>query len=358
MLYLKTIDLILTFLPKKQSKTGHGCIKPDKKVLVANLGHIGDGLFTVAATSIIKETYPAAQVDLLVGSWNKELLSKYSHISKVHCYDHPFQNRKNISFSKKCKIGVVSFIKSIKDIRKESYDVAIDLRVHYPNAIFLLFCSKISIRAGFTSGGYKKLLTFPMLWDSSLHMLQSYQKLLRNVFDCNHLQLPQLFLPKLKELNSTVLEMIASNYVVCHLFSGDRRRDLSLAFWDSLVQSLKSLGFKIVFTGTTHSLSDQVRVDKMAAKHSVYNLCNKLEFVEFIEVIQRSKSVVSVDTVAGHLAAIFKKVIVSLYTTASNPVNWKPSAQKLKIFKVQKDNQTTVQDQIKSYLLEQENNNF
>ena len=84
------------------------------KILFITLSNIGDVILTLPVLTTLKHNFRDAKIDVMVGPRAKDIFSKDPRINRVFIYD----KRK----------GVKEKAAFIKDLRKENYDLAIDMK--------------------------------------------------------------------------------------------------------------------------------------------------------------------------------------------------------------------------------------
>nr|NGX30650.1 hypothetical protein [Candidatus Anoxychlamydiales bacterium] len=149
-------------------------IKNPKKILLSNIAHLGDVLISLKAAIILKEKYPKAKIGFVCSSVSKQIIEKFSLIDKIFVVDHWKINREEISNFKKIRKYLGSRKKVIHDIKKEKYELAIDLHYHFPNSIYLFYKTKIPIRIGYSSAGFENFLSHSLIWENKNQHVFSY----------------------------------------------------------------------------------------------------------------------------------------------------------------------------------------
>jgi lipopolysaccharide heptosyltransferase II len=59
------------------------------RVLVVKLDHLGDLVTATPVFAALREAFPDAPIDALVGPWNRDVLNESPYVSKVYIYDSP-----------------------------------------------------------------------------------------------------------------------------------------------------------------------------------------------------------------------------------------------------------------------------
>ena len=104
--------------------------------------------------------------------------------------------------------------------------------------------------------------------------------------------------------------------ILFHIGSANLTKDLPIAFWKVLYTSLKTKGYQIAFSGKGDA---QKRVIEEITGHH-----EELNWPQFIQAIHQSALLISVDTVAVHLAAAMKTPFIVLYRATPDIPLWFP----------------------------------
>ncbi len=96
-------------------------MKNVNKILLITLTNIGDAVLSLPVVLVLKEKYPSAKLDVLLGQPPAELFKKISYFRQVIVYN------KKVSWLRKLNL--------ILRLRREKYDLIIDLR----HSLFPLF---------------------------------------------------------------------------------------------------------------------------------------------------------------------------------------------------------------------------
>jgi len=114
--------------------------------------------------------------------------------------------------------------------------------------------------------------------------------------------------------------LISGEYVVMHIGASDKTKDYSAMMWRRVYEGLKEKGHRVYFTG-----KGQRHLIEAVTSDPEENLCDKLSWLELLRVIAHSQLIISVDTVALHIAAAFKRPLVALYRDAPDGATWRPT---------------------------------
>ena len=324
-LYLKTLDSLCSLLRFfKKHKTLN---KPPKKILVIHLAHRGDILLATSILPLLKNHYPTATLSMLIGSWNQEILEDHPLLEKIYFLDHPKTNRSKLSFLRK----VILYLTQIKLLTPQitQYDLSVDLYPYYPNSHVVTWLAKIPRRIGYQSGGASALLTEAITWtNKNASIVADFVELLKplGIF-ANATTLKSNLAPFSDEVFHDLKKKykLEKPYLIFHPYSGNPLKDWKDSSWKALTE--KSSSHSIIFTGG--STLEKTRIDCLSQDMpNTLTLANQLSFAELKALVSNATALVAVDTMIGHLAAIYDIPSIILYSEMSDPIYWHPLSTK------------------------------
>lgn len=298
-------------------KSSHVIIPP-KKLLISNGAHLGDVILTTALLPALKVAYPDIKIGMLTGSWSQSVVRNHPLIKWTHCVDHwKIDRSKTRQYLKTRK-------STLKEIKSVGYDTAIDCCFHFPNFAPLLWQAKIPIRIGFESAGLSPFLTHTKPWraDENISAVHAYYSLLKLFPNIN----PNLLQPTL----CLSPKKVRDPYLVVHIGSGDQRKQWPIENWIELSKKLHDDGYKLIFTGRGELEFTQIEMIRTQIP-AIKNVCNTLNWNEFVETIQNAKLLIGVDTSAGHVASATHTPAVLLFTSIHPPNIWRPFHQDIHV---------------------------
>jgi ADP-heptose:LPS heptosyltransferase len=302
---IRVIDQVLSLFPKKKVP-----LPVPQKILLSNMAHLGDLIMATAVLPVLKKAYPEAQVGFLIGSWNREVLESHPLIDKVHFFDHAKLNRFEKTFARKAWRHMTTRYRALKEIRKEKYDVAIDLYYYFPNAIPLFWQAGIPHRLGYSSGGFGPLLTHAFAYEEKNQYLAAYYL---------QLLIPLGIPPSILRLLHTTVPPSKAQFndaVILHMGVGDPEREWEEERWSKLIELLDVQGIKLLFTG--RGAKEKERIDRLKNKNGV-NLCDALDFSALLSYVKGARLTISSDTGILHVAAALNTPSIVLFSKQVNP---------------------------------------
>ena len=279
----------------------------------------------------LKSQIPECKIGFIVLKQSKIVLEAFSAVDWIHEGEYWFKPNRN-AFQRFVDLFRFIFIEQrrlVKQIKAVGYDCAIELRPFFPNMTSVFWKSKIPLRIGFLFGANAKLLNVPVSWSQDQYLAYSYWDLFEKIGVVKDKS--QFFSPT-TILKKNCLSSINRHYLIFHLCSSDSLKELSSDFWRSLHQKCREKGHEIYFTGQGER-EEQIISKVVDDPH--YNLCNKLKWAEFLELVIQSRGVVSVDSVPVHIAAVFNIPCAVLFRDTPFPKLWKPNVDSCSAFGIE-----------------------
>lgn len=293
-----------------------------KKILLANWGSLGDIVLSSGVVAEIKNQFPDCQIGFIASKASKVVLETYPHhLDWIHEVDS-WYNSGRTSLQKIVDILKFLFIKQpliAKQLKKIGYDCAIELRPFFPNIIPVFWKAKIPLKLGFTSSGNGRFLSHPVDWGQDQYLPHCYRALLEKIGIVPSTSFG--LMPKMS-LKNVLPNQIPKPYILFHLCSSYQGKEFPSEFWIDLYQKCKERGYVIYFTGKGKRERELIcRV----IHEERYNLCDKLDWKMFVQLVQESQGIVSVDSVPVHLAASFNIPCAVLFRDTPFPEIWNPN---------------------------------
>lgn len=310
-------------------------IAKPRKILVSNGAHLGDVFLSTGILRVLKEAFPDAEIGFLTGSWSRQILEDHPLVDHLHLVDHWKLNRSQGSRWRKM-IRYLSMRKATKKaIERIGYDLAIDLYCHFPNNIPLLYQAGIPVRIGYTSGGFGALLTHSLDWKNENRSILWYEKELVRIFLRDSRE-PPSYSPFFNP-DSSLMERIRSKisgaaaleepYLVFHMGSGSTIKEWPISKWKSLGCLFSERQVRIVLTGVGKREKGIINAVKKLDPIRFVDLCDQLDWKEFVSVIGGAGLVVTVDSVAGHIAAASGTPCIVIGNGLNPPAHWHPLSE-------------------------------
>ena len=268
-------------------------MKNARKILVVTLSNLGDVVLTLPVFQSLRQAYPKAQLDVIVGPNGRVVLENDERIHRLTVYD------KNISLSEKWEL--------LRQVRRERYDVIVDLR---HSLIGLFGGAKI----------HNRYFDFP---SSKMHRQARH---LRSLIGIAPLWNEESSL-KHKPVTEKDAPVLAGAVVVAAVGSKSDIKKWPAAHY---VQLLDRLAFeqscRIVLIGDKEDRADAEKVKRLMVS-PVEDRTGETDWEALLSVIRRASLVVTNDSAALHIADSLKIPTLAIFGP-TDPLKYGPRSSR------------------------------
>lgn len=261
------------------------------KFLVIRFSSIGDIVLTTPVIRCLKQQVPEATVHFLVKDRFLSVVQHNPYIDKVHMLAHSWELM-------------------IEELKTEEYDYIIDLH-HNMKSMRVKKALKVKSFSFYKLNIQKYLLTaFKINLLPKQHIVDRYLKTVESFGVKNDGQGLDYFIAaeeqtKLKDIPASH----QAGYIACVIGAAHGTKQWPVHKWQQFCRELKH---PIILLGGP---DDRTKGDTIAAVDDikVYNACGKFSLNESADLVRKAKLVISHDTGLMHIAAAYKKPIISLW---------------------------------------------
>ena len=266
------------------------------KLLIIRFSSIGDIVLTTPVVRCIKQQIPDVEVHYLTKSSFRAVVVHNPHIDKIHFLDD--------------NLNAV-----IEELKKENFDYVIDLHHNLRTA-------RVKRALGVPSFSFPKLniqkwLLVNFKWKSIMpdkSIVERYFETVRKLGVRNDGRGLDYFIPEYANLKSSDIPMSHwSGYVACVIGGSMNTKKLPVEQWRELAASIP---YPMILLGGPED-RDMGNLINEGDKVKIYNACGKFNLNESAWFVKHAKVVVSNDTGLMHVAAAYKKPIISLWGNTS-----------------------------------------
>jgi lipopolysaccharide heptosyltransferase II len=302
------------------------------RILLLRLERIGDLLMVLDAIAAVRATWPHAQIDLAVGSWNAALAACIPGMSTVHILDVPWLAREGTG------LPWSTMVARARGWRSERYDMVLNFEPDIRSNV-LAWCSGAPRRLGYWTGGGGALLTDALAYSPDTHVATNALQLVRHAAGGTlpH-DMPEGRLVPDAAAQTKVDALLPSTptrLIGVHVSGGRESKQWHLArFADTARQLAADPGATIVLTGAE---SDRAMVAQVLAALDgvpVINTAGALTLIETAALLTRLDVFVTGDTGPMHLAAAVGTPVVALFGP-SDPRRYGPLGPRHRVLRVQ-----------------------
>lgn len=299
------------------------------RILVSNIGHLGDALLTLGVPGALRRAFPGSTVDVLVSSDGARLFDGHRAVSRVFVHDALLLRRGVTADAVAAGSNGRGLAAALRD---RSYDIAIELRSYVPNSIPLLARSGARFLCGFGSAGFSFLLDRIVPHIDGEHELHRFGRVIETLAG----EATQPPVPELRHLaistngngvngngvNGNGANDRHSPYTVLHPGTRRRRKRWSRDEWRRLAVSLAAAGTEVVITG---SAEERRWLESTFGGVPVRLATGVLDVPVLARLYGGATAFVGVDSFPAHLAAAAgaPRVIVVWHEYA-DPAEWAP----------------------------------
>lgn len=262
-----------------------------KKILIIRFSSIGDIVLTTPVIRCIKEQKPDHEIHYLTKNAFKSILENNPHISKVHTIE------KDVN-------------EVVGELQKENFDFVVDLHNNIRSMQVKSGLKKPS--ATFKKLNFKKwlLVNFKIDQMPKVHVVDRYMDTVSTLGVKNDGKGLDYFIPAKDEIDQTALPLSHQNGFIAFVIGAKHfTKQLPL---EKLISICKKINKPIVLLG---GKEDAVKGEGIAqvVGANIYNACGKYNLNQSASLIKHSDKVISHDTGLMHIAAAFKKEIISVW---------------------------------------------
>ena len=291
------------------------------KILVIRLSAIGDTIHTLPMVNALRKTYPDAQIDWLVEDKASLFVENNPLVDNVFVVPmKKWKKQKNIikNFDE--------FNKIVSKLRKQNYDVAIDVQQLFKSGVFLAFSGaeqKMTLTGGREFSwlfANEKIKASHKLFDKNYHVVNRNMEIAKYL-DCKDDSIEFVLPPVTESVQKKVDEL---------LITTKKRPTLVLApattwetkhwenkYWADIIKEFQEK-VNIVITGTE---ADRRLVDDILLYgrfKNIINLVGQTNLMELAEVFRRVDVVIAPDSGSAQIAwAVQKPFVISIFTATS-----------------------------------------
>lgn len=265
--------------------------KKTKHILVIRFSSIGDIVLTSPIVRALKFRFPEAKIFFLTQEKFVDLVKANPNIDQVIAYKNNF--------------WITLFA-----LKKIHFDIIIDAHFKLRSLLITLFFPFTSVYR-YSKLNFEKWLA--VQWKKNrlpdIHLVDRYFNALAPLNIKNDgLGLDFFIAPETSMTSQSILSMLPEKYIVGAIGAQYNTKKMLLSQWDLL---LKKINVPVVLIGGAPEEKDALQLAK--GKNSTINLCNKTTLQQSAFLIKHAQLVIAHDSGMMHIAAAFKKPLLSIW---------------------------------------------
>jgi len=266
-------------------------VVPRVKFLIIRFSSIGDIVLTTPVIRCLKQQVNGAEIHYLIKKRYSKILKRNPYVDKIHEFE-----------------GDLS--KTISALKKENYHYIIDLHRCLRSKI-------VKIRLKVLAFPFNKLnlqkwiiVNFKINILPDIHIVDRYFKTV-SLFDVKNDNIGlDYFIPKEDEIDIKQLPLKKTdNFIAFVIGAKHATKQLPV---EKMISICKKISFPVILLGGTEDIELGNKIEK-EINTKVYNACGKYNINQSASLIKQSCVVITHDTGLMHIAAAFKKKIISIW---------------------------------------------
>ncbi len=286
-----------------------------KKILLVHTAFLGDVVLATSFIKAVKSAFPLSKIDMLVTPANQNVLENNPFLSKVLTFD-----KKNGK--------VKAFACTVKEIRKEGYDLAFLLHSSLTTSL-LAFFGKIRRRVGFRRNFSQLFLTDKVEFRQACHRIEKNFSLL-SVFGVWHK------IPKTKVYPVKRAVVFDNGRKTVAVAPGSVWSTKRLPVWKfkQMLNELPPVNLLMVGSSAERQMCDEL-MRTLQKPHKVLNFAGKCSILQTAEYLRQADLVLCNDSGILHLAEAVGSKVFAFFGPTVRDLGYYPYIEQDKMFEVE-----------------------
>ncbi len=262
-----------------------------RKFLIIRFSSIGDIVLTTPVIRCLKKQLPESEIHYLTKSQFLPVLEDNPHIDKI------FTIRENI--------GEV-----LPDLKNQEYEMIIDLHKNFRSKGTIINLRRPA--RGFDKINFQKwlMVNFKINRLPPVHIVDRYFQAVESLGVMNDGLGLAYFIPEKDEVNVKNLPGSIKDGYIAWVIGGKHKTKIYPE--DLIIETIKNSPRTFVLLGGPEDAEKGNRIEK-ATGNRVFNACGKFNINQSASLVKQALKVITNDTGLMHIAAAFKKEIISLW---------------------------------------------
>jgi len=272
----------------------------------------------------LKKAFQESRIDVVCGSWSRELLESHPMIGTIYTYDQFMLNRSG---------GLpVRLLKNFSDLftivsrlRSEKYELGLDLRAYFPNFIPVMALGGVEHKIGFSTGGFGFLLDRSVHWREDVHETEHFMDLFKVLIrhpSVGAVDFSYLIKPGMSQNVAAIYGIPdSSKVVIIHPGSPNKVKHWKTSEWRKLIQHFEEKQYCVLCTGSD---GEQGLVGAVVEGSGALDLSGKTSLPALYALIKRAEQVFGVDSFVTHFSSAMGVKTTVIFNGIENISQWRP----------------------------------
>ncbi|MEW5947315.1 MAG: glycosyltransferase family 9 protein [bacterium] len=305
-----------------------------RRISVVKLDHMGDVLLATPALHALRERFPGAEITCVAGSWSAPALERNPDVDRVTVADAPWYARGGGA-------GWSDFIRALKALRLERYDVCVVLRRDVRD-LAVGFACRSGVRVGPAGKGGGFMLTHPVAYEPGLTPVEQNMRITAAVGAAGGDAKPLVrFSPSAGEKAEKWFRQVGAGgdglVVGVAPDAGLPVKRWTAEGWAAVTRHLiEKRDARVIFLGGAGAVDVVNEITARVPRGGFLDISGKTTFDESAAVVSRLSLLLTLDSAPRHVAAAFSVPAVILQWAATDRDEWRSYA----------DNQVVVRESV------------
>lgn len=316
-----------------------------KKVLVISLYFRGDFLFHTTFLEALRKVLPNSALDIWVKSRLRDIIYKDPRFNEVLIFD----DIKTSSYNDSSDLNLRGKINFLRKLKKNKYDLIIDLTGKYSSALFTFFSLpkySIGINYNFFGFCYDKFIELNTSTQKG-HLIEKYLSILpiglnlkndewehikRNIQIRPYIYIDDTVKEFINEKVKFVKSYKDKPLIILHATSGWKAKELDSNIFTELIKYFNLNHYNFVFIGDEDDAKKLSEIKSFLPKGEFNDDINflKLKLIQSAELIRQSDLFIGSDSAPLHIAGAVGTPSIGIFGP-TNPEFSKPLGEEHKI---------------------------
>jgi ADP-heptose:LPS heptosyltransferase len=296
--------------------------RPDspQRILLLRLERIGDLLMALPAIADVRAAAPAADIDLVVGSWNADVARAIEPVARVQTLDANWLARDGEGR------GMGPLVRAARQWTRTKYDLAVNFEPDIRSNI-LLAASGAAWTAGYQNGGGGALLDTALDYDARVHATENARRLVAAVLGTpQRPERPPVFVVPVSAHENASRLLSPADRPLIGVHAGGGRE---IKQWDSerfaevARRLVATVDATIVLSGAAADRPLVDRVKQHLPPERVVDAAGRVDLLTLAAILERLDLLITGDTGPMHLAVAVGTPVVAVFGP-SDPARYGP----------------------------------
>jgi ADP-heptose:LPS heptosyltransferase len=262
------------------------------KFLILRFSSIGDIVLTTPVVRCLKKKFPDAEIHYATKKAYHSIVQHNPYIHKIHLLDESFSGL-------------------IEKLKAENFNYIIDLHHNLRTAVIK---SRLRTKSfSFNKLNFDKwlMVNFKINWLPKTHIVDRYFATCNELGVVNDNKGLDYFITEDEKIDIKTLPHAFTNPYIGWVLGGLHKTKQFPA--EKIIKALQQINYPVILLGGKDEFAEAENIISMVPEKTIFNACGKFTLNQSASLVAAALAVVSNDTGLMHIAAAFKKPVISLW---------------------------------------------